>query len=98
MYPTGSRDRRDRLTPRTIGSRSVTEAPRYSPTLMGSSASPARVRPDRFDIAVVIAAVAALVVLVRLGMGLTFFSDEWAVIADRAVTPGDLLRPFNEHW
>jgi hypothetical protein len=65
---------------------------------MGSSASPARVRPDRFDIAVVVGAVVALVVLVRLGMGLTFFSDEWAVIADRTVTPGDLLRPFNEHW
>ena len=48
--------------------------------------------------AVVIAAIGALLVLVRLGMGLTFFSDEWAVIADRSLTPGDLLRPFNEHW
>lgn len=65
---------------------------------MGSSASPARARPDRFDIVVVVGAVAAFALLVRLGMGLTFFSDEWAVIADRSVRPDDLLRPFNEHW
>ena len=60
--------------------------------------APARVRPDRFDVVVGVGTLVAVVVLVRLGMGLTFFADEWAVIADRAVTPGDLLRPFNEHW
>jgi hypothetical protein len=60
--------------------------------------APSRARPDRFDVAVVIAAIGALLVLVRLGMGLTFFSDEWAIIADRSLTAGDLLRPFNEHW
>ncbi len=32
------------------------------------------------------------------GFGLTFFADEWAVIADRTVTAKDLLAPFNEHW
>ena len=45
-----------------------------------------------------IAACLAVGVLVWLGLGLTFFADEWAIIADRAVTAEDLLRPFNEHW
>ena len=40
----------------------------------------------------------AVVVLVWLGLGLTFFADEWSIIADRVVTAEDLLRPFNEHW
>ena len=57
-----------------------------------------RGRPDRFDIVVGIAAVGAIALLVRLGLGLTFFADEWAVIAERAVTVQDLVRPFNEHW
>ena len=58
----------------------------------------ARRRPDRFDIAVGIAVVGAIVALVRLGLGLTFFADEWAVIADRSISVDGLLRPFNEHW
>ena len=45
-----------------------------------------------------IAACLAVGVLVWLGLGLTFFADEWTIIADRAVTAEDLLRPFNEHW
>ena len=57
-----------------------------------------RHRPDRFDIGVVIATIASVLLLIRLGLGLTFFADEWAVISDRAVTVEDLLRPFNEHW
>ena len=57
-----------------------------------------RRRPDRFDALVVIAASLAVVVLVWLGLGLTFFADEWGIIADRAVTVDDLLKPFNEHW
>jgi hypothetical protein len=57
-----------------------------------------RTRPDRFDIVVGVAAAIAVVVLVRLGLGLTFFADEWAVIAERSVSIADLLRPFNEHW
>jgi hypothetical protein len=59
---------------------------------------PSRARPDRYDAAVLVAAGVAVLVLVRLGMGLTFFADEWAVVADRALTVDDLLRPFNEHW
>jgi len=31
-------------------------------------------------------------------MGLTFFADEWAVIAERSVSLESFLRPFNEHW
>ncbi len=57
-----------------------------------------RRRPDRFDALVGIAAILAVTLLVWLGLGLTFFADEWAVIADRAVTLDGLLRPFNEHW
>jgi hypothetical protein len=72
--------------------------PRYSPGVITPPSAPARVRPDRYDAAVAIAAVVAVALLVRLGMGLTFFSDEWAVIADRALTLDDLLEPFNEHW
>jgi hypothetical protein len=55
-------------------------------------------RPDRFDAIVGVAAVLAVGLLVWLGLGLTFFADEWTVIADRAVTIEDLLAPFNEHW
>lgn len=36
--------------------------------------------------------------LVWLGRGLTFFADEWAVIAERTITLESFLRPFNEHW
>lgn len=36
--------------------------------------------------------------LLWLGRGLTFFSDEWAVIADRSISLESFLRPFNEHW
>ena len=61
-------------------------------------AATARRRPDRFDIAVGIAVVGAVVALVRLGLGLTFFADEWAVIADRSISVDGLLQPFNEHW
>ena len=37
-------------------------------------------------------------VLIGLGLGLTFFADEWTIIADRTITAQDLVRPFNEHW
>ncbi len=36
--------------------------------------------------------------LLLLGRGLTFFADEWAVIADRSISVESFLRPFNEHW
>jgi hypothetical protein len=38
------------------------------------------------------------VTLLWLGRGLTFFADEWAVIADRSITLDSFLQPFNEHW
>jgi hypothetical protein len=76
----------------------MAERHRYSPAVNTRALAPPRARPDRFDVAVGIAAMVAVVVLVRLGLGLTFFADEWAVIADRTVTAPDLLRPFNEHW
>ena len=50
--------------------------------------SPRR-RVDRSDVVVGIAAVGAVMLLMWLGLGLTFFADEWSVIADRSVTlPG----------
>ena len=58
----------------------------------------ARRRPDAADLAVAIAAIGAFVTLVWLGLGLTFFADEWAVIADRSISLESFLRPFNEHW
>ena len=57
-----------------------------------------RRRPDRFDAVVAVAAGVGLAVLVWLGLGLTFFADEWTIISDRTVTLEDLVRPFNEHW
>ena len=74
------------------------EPHRYSPAVNSAIDASARRRPDRFDAVVGIVAVLAVGFLVWLGLGLTFFADEWAVIADRAVTVEDLLAPFNEHW
>jgi hypothetical protein len=65
---------------------------------MSTSLPERRRRPDRFDALVGIASVVAVGVLVWLGLGLTFFSDEWGIIADRSVTVENLLAPFNEHW
>ncbi len=55
-------------------------------------------RLTRPDIVVIIATVGATGLLIWLGLGLTFFADEWTIISDRTVTPQDLVRPFNEHW
>jgi hypothetical protein len=71
---------------------------RYGPAVETVPISTTRRRPDRFDIAVAVAAVGAIVLLVRLGLGLTFFADEWTIIAERTATAQDLVRPFNEHW
>jgi hypothetical protein len=57
-----------------------------------------RGRLDRSDALVLAAAAGAAVLLVWLGLGLTFFADEWSVIADRSVSVDGLLQPFNEHW
>ena len=65
---------------------------------MTTAPGPARRRVDRSDVVVGIAAIGTVALLVGLGLGLTFFADEWSVIADRSASIGDLLQPFNEHW
>jgi hypothetical protein len=47
----------------------------------------------------VVAAALAAVVLLGLGAGLTFFSDEWAFIETRSLgDPTTWFEPHNEHW
>jgi hypothetical protein len=56
-------------------------------------------RPDVADRLFVAACVLAAVVLLALGAGLTFFSDEWAFIESRSLgDPGTWFAPHNEHW
>ena len=55
-------------------------------------------RPDRADLTVVVLLVVAVAVLLFLARGMTFFADEWAVIAERDLSLDGFLRPFNEHW
>jgi hypothetical protein len=44
-------------------------------------------------------AVAGWAILVWMGRGLTFFSDEWAFIESRSLfDPGTWFAPHNEHW
>lgn len=44
-------------------------------------------------------ALAASFIVIRLGLGLTFFSDEWAFIERRSLLdPGTWWAPHNEHW
>ena len=57
-----------------------------------------RRRPDLADLVVIGASVGAFVTLLLLGRGLTFFADEWAVMAERSISLDSFLRPFNEHW
>jgi hypothetical protein len=46
-----------------------------------------------------IVSIAAWAILVWMGRGLTFFSDEWAFIEGRSLfDPGTWLAPHNEHW
>jgi hypothetical protein len=46
-----------------------------------------------------IAAALACLTIVILGLGLTFFADEWAFIETRSSSdPGTWLAPHNEHW
>lgn len=67
---------------------------------MSASPSGARTtaRPDRVDVIVCLAAIGAFVLYTWLGLGLTFWSDEWGIINDRAISPADFVAPFNEHW
>jgi len=62
------------------------------------TAPPRPRRLDRSDVLVLAAAGGAAALLVWLGMGLTFFADEWAVISERSLTFDGLMQPFNEHW
>jgi hypothetical protein len=56
-------------------------------------------RPDRFDLLFAVAAAVAAVGILGLGAGLTFFSDEWALIESRSLgDPGTWFAPHNEHW
>ena len=55
-------------------------------------------RPDLADAVVGATAVAAFLALLWLGRGLTFFADEWAVMADRTISLDSFIQPFNEHW
>ena len=54
-------------------------------------------RPDRADLTVAVLLLVSLAVLLFLARGMTFFADEWAVIAERDLSLADFLRPFNEH-
>ena len=55
-------------------------------------------RPDLADAVVGVTVVAAFLALLWLGRGLTFFADEWAVMADRTISLDSFIQPFNEHW
>lgn len=56
-------------------------------------------RPDRFDLVFGAAACTAAVLILGLGAGLTFFSDEWAFIETRSLgDPATWFAPHNEHW
>jgi hypothetical protein len=46
----------------------------------------------------VVASLVAFATLMWLGRGLTFFADEWAVMAERPISLDSFLQPFNEHW
>ena len=51
------------------------------------------------DAVFAVAATISVPVLLWFGRGLTFFSDEWAFIADRSLTdPSTWWAPHNEHW
>jgi hypothetical protein len=56
-------------------------------------------RERAFSIAFAAAAVVAWCVLLYLGRGLTFWSDEWEFIGQRSLASiGSLMLPHNEHW
>jgi hypothetical protein len=53
----------------------------------------------RARLAFTLLAALALGVLIWLGLGMTFFSDEWAFIESRSLgDPGTWMTPHNEHW
>ena len=53
----------------------------------------------RSGIAFAVIAAFGAIALLWLGLGMTFFSDEWAFIEGRSLNdPATLFRPHNEHW
>jgi hypothetical protein len=55
--------------------------------------------PDRWVLAFGAIALVAAVTLLWLGLGMTFFSDEWAFIEGRSLgDPVSWFTPHNEHW
>jgi hypothetical protein len=58
-----------------------------------------RARFDRSTVVLVVGLVIGLPILLWLGRGMTFFSDEWAFIENRSLgDPATWLPPHNEHW
>jgi hypothetical protein len=58
-----------------------------------------RRRFDPSTVALVVALAIGLPLLLWLGRGMTFFSDEWAFIQTRSLgDPATWLTPHNEHW
>jgi hypothetical protein len=54
---------------------------------------------DRWTAGLAVALLVGLPMLLWLGRGLTFFSDEWAFIESRSLgDPSTWLPPHNEHW
>ena len=54
---------------------------------------------DRYTLAFVLAAAVTAVLLLVVGHGITFVSDEWAFINERqAWDLNTFMRPHNEHW
>ena len=72
---------------------------RNQPTTDGRAADGPASSVDRSLIAFVAIAMAAAIILIWLGFGMTFFADEWAFIEDRSLgDPLSWFRPHNEHW
>jgi len=58
-----------------------------------------RGRFDRSYVVLGVGLIIGLPILLWLGRGMTFFSDEWAFIENRSLgNPGTWLPPHNEHW
>jgi hypothetical protein len=66
-------------------------------TAAGAAFEPADIRRGR--VAFAILAVGAFCLIVYLGLGMTFFADEWAFIESRSLgDPSTWWAPHNEHW
>ena len=82
------------------------ESPGSGASLEGPAISPSALRTQRADglrrnaptLAFAAVIVAALVLYVVFGRSQWFFLDDWDFLANRTLSPSDLLRPHNEHW